>query len=152
MENSNGVNGSNGNGKKREQTAARIIAALYETKGLLNLTAQKTGIGYRTVCRYVAEYPTVKEAVREAKESMIDIAEAKLYGAITKGEPWAICFYLKTQAKSRGYVEKVEQESKIDITTLGQSIKQKHIALPADTVKQSIDILAKAGVITISSN
>ncbi len=102
------TNGKNGNGKKREQTAARIITALYQTKGLLTLTAEKTGIGYRTVCRYAAEYPSVKEAVQDAKESMLDIAEGKLYAAVSKGEAWAICFYLKTQGKQRGYIERQE--------------------------------------------
>jgi len=111
MKKSNGKqngNGLNGNSEKRERTAARIIEAVKECKGLLTLVAEKTGLGYRTVNRYATEFPTVQEAVREAKEGMVDLAESKLFAAIDKGDAWAICFYLKTQAKHRGYVERQE--------------------------------------------
>ena len=102
------TNGKNGNGKKREDTAARIIKALKETNGLLTMAAAKAGIGYRTVCRYVAEYPSVKEAAQDAKENMLDFAESKLYSKIRDGDNTAIIFYLKTQGKSRGYIERQE--------------------------------------------
>jgi len=102
------TNGKNGNGKKREQTAARIIKALKETNGLLTMAAAKSGIGYRTVCRYVAEYPSVKEAAQDAKESMLDFAEGKLYQKIRDGDNTCIIFYLKTQGKARGYIERQE--------------------------------------------
>ena len=101
-------NGKNGNGKKREETAKRIIKALKETNGLLTMAAAKSGIGYRTVCRYVAEFPSVKEAAQDAKEAMLDFAEGKLYIKIKDGDNTAIIFYLKTQGKARGYIERQE--------------------------------------------
>lgn len=101
-------NGLNGLSKKRERTALRIIEAIKEAHGLLTLAAAKSGIGYTTIRRYVAELPSVAEAVREAKEGMLDIAEGKLYMAISNGEAWAICFYLKTQGKHRGFSERQE--------------------------------------------
>ena len=101
-------NGTNGNPKKREETAARIIKAIKETSGLLTMAAAKSGIGYRTICRYVADFPSVKEAAQEAKESMLDFAEGKLYANIKAGDNVAILFYLKTQGKARGYIEKTE--------------------------------------------
>jgi hypothetical protein len=102
------TNGKNGNGKKREETAKRIIKALNETQGLQTLAAAKAGIGYRTLCRYVAEYPSVKEAALEAKERMLDFAESKLYNKIKGGDNTCIIFYLKTQGKGRGYIERQE--------------------------------------------
>ena len=102
------TNGTNGNGKKREETAKRIIKALQETNGLLTMAASKSGIGYRTVCRYVAEYPSVKEAAHDAKETLLDFAEGKLYQKIKAGDNTAIIFFLKTQGKARGYIERHE--------------------------------------------
>ncbi len=99
---------NNGNGKKREETAARIIKALHESNGLLTEAAALSGIGYRTINRYVAEYPSVKEAAQEAKERMLDFAESKLYSKIKDGDNTCIIFYLKTQGKSRGYIEREE--------------------------------------------
>ncbi len=100
--------GTNGTIKKRDETAKRCIKAIYEAKGLLTIAAAKSGIGYRTICRYVADYPSVKEAAHEAKEGLLDRAESKLYDAIDKGEAWAIAFFLKTQGKQRGYIERQE--------------------------------------------
>lgn len=103
------ANGKYGNGsKKREFTAQRIIKALHETHGLQTLAAQKAGIGYRTLCRYVAEFPSVAEALVDSKEEMLDFAEGKLYQKIRADDNTAIIFYLKTQGKSRGYIERQE--------------------------------------------
>ena len=98
----------NGNPKKREQTAQRIIDAIRESNGLLTLAAKKAGIGYTTVWRYTQDYPSVKEAVTEAKEKMLDFTESKLYEKIKEGDNAAIIFYLKTQGKKRGYIERQE--------------------------------------------
>ena len=102
------TNGTNGLSKKRENTAERIIKALGETQGLLTMAARKAGVSYTTVKRYAAEFPSVKEAVQDAKESMLDFAEGKLYSKIKDGDNIAILFYLKTQGKARGYIERQE--------------------------------------------
>ena len=101
-------NGENGNSKKREQTAQRIIDAVRESNGLLTLVAKKAGLGYTTIWRYTQDYPSVKQAVIEAKERMLDFAEGKLYEKIKEGDNVAIIFYLKTQGKGRGYIERQE--------------------------------------------
>jgi len=124
------ANGNNGTSKKREETAARIIKALHETNGLLTMAAAKSGIGYTTVKRYVAEFPSVKQAAYDAKEAMLDFTENKLYSKIKAGDNTAIIFYLKTQGKSRGYIERQEvtgaggQPLKVVITVASQEDKE----------------------------
>jgi len=103
------TNGQNGNGKKREETAARIIKALQESNGLLTIAAKKAGIGYTTVCRYAHDFPSVHQAVFEAKERMLDFAEGKLYQKINDGYNTSISFYLKAQGKARGYRERQDR-------------------------------------------
>jgi len=102
----------NGLSKKRQDTAQRIIKSLYETRGLLTMAARKAGVSYTTVKRYATEFPTVKEAVQEAKESMVDFTEGKLFEKISKGDTACIIFYLKTQGKGRGYIERQEFSGK----------------------------------------
>jgi len=102
------ANSVNGVSKKREHTAERIIQAIRKSQGLLTLASKSSGIGYRTIVQYVADFPSVKEAAIEAKEHMIDFAESKLYQNIQSGDNTAIIFYLKTQAKHRGYIERAE--------------------------------------------
>ena len=98
----------NGNSKKREQTAQRIIDAIRESNGLLTLAAKRAGLGYTTVWRYTQDYPSVAQAVMEAKEKMLDFTESKLYEKIKEGDNAAIIFFLKTQGKKRGYIERQE--------------------------------------------
>ena len=43
---------------------------------------------------------------------MLDNTESALYVAALRGEAWAVCFLLKTQGKSRGYVERAELTGK----------------------------------------
>lgn len=120
---------SNGNGAKREQTALRIIKALTECKGMLTIAAPKAGVSYRTIERYVKDFPSVAAAMQEAKETMLDFAEAKLFTKINSGNMTAIIFYLKTQGKARGYVERQEltgeggQAIRTEITVVSEKAK-----------------------------
>lgn len=95
--------------KKRDQTAQRIIKAIKNSEGgLLTAVAERAKLNYSTVWRYARDYPSVKEALQEAKEKLLDFAESKLYTAIKKGELVAILFFLKTKGKARGYTERQE--------------------------------------------
>lgn len=100
--------------KKRRDTAQRIIEAVAETKGLLTAAAPRAGVSYRTILRYSNEFASVKKAVLEAKEGMKDYTENQLYKAIKEHNLTAIIFYLKTQAKDRGYIEKSEVKAELE--------------------------------------
>lgn len=52
--------------------------------------------------------PELVRICKDAREGMIDHAVSSLYRAIIKGEAWAVCFFLKTQGKSRGYIENID--------------------------------------------
>ena len=120
----NGNKEPNGNGsKKRELTAQKLIKALHESNGLMTFAAKRAGVSYATVKRYVAEFPSVAQAVVDAKEGMLDFAEGKLYGKIKDGDNVAILFYLKTQGKARGYIERQEFAN-----PAGESFKVEHDA------------------------
>jgi hypothetical protein len=104
------TNGKNNNkpSQKREDRAQKIIKAIRESKGLLTLAAAKAGVSYWTVWKYAQDFPSVKQAVEESKEDMLDIAEGKLFQAINSGNMTAIIFFLKTRGKDRGYIERTE--------------------------------------------
>jgi len=101
-------NGENGISKKRADTCERIIKALKENQGLLSLAAKKADVSYTTMYRYVTEFPSVAQAVKEAKEALLDFAEGKLYQKMQQGDMTALIFYLKTQGKRRNYTERQE--------------------------------------------
>ena len=92
----------------RKFTAAQIIDALGESHGMIAPAARSLGCSRDTIRRYLAENAEIAQAIADEREATTDLAENKLRDAIIRGEAWAICFYLKCQGKSRGYVERAE--------------------------------------------
>ena len=45
-------------------------------------------------------HPEIAQAFEDEREMLLDTAELKLSESVSTGEPWAICFYLKTQGRS----------------------------------------------------
>ena len=93
---------------RRVFTSDVVVKALQETHGFSALAAVKLGCNVRTIERYVAKSPKAQEELRHQRELMLDITEGKLFRAIQNDEAWAICFYLKTQGRLRGYSQRVE--------------------------------------------
>lgn len=109
--------------KKAERfTAEEVAQALRESHGYVSVTARRLACDARTVYRCMERYPELAEVRKEVREAEKDTAEhmlSKLVRGVqvldSKGQVFleppnlgAICFYLKTQAKDRGYIERVE--------------------------------------------
>lgn len=94
--------------KPQRYTADEVAKAVYEAKGLCSIAAKRLGCDPATVRNYAAKYPTVREAITQAREDLKDFAESKLLRRIDDDDLTAIIFFLKTQAKDRGYVERAE--------------------------------------------
>lgn len=91
-------------------TAKMVADAIRESRGMISIAARRLNCTRGTVYNWINKSPLVQEARLDAREAMTDTAELKMFEAITKGEPWAVAMYLKTQGKDRGYVERSEQE------------------------------------------
>jgi hypothetical protein len=94
----------------------KIKEALHEKRGIISEAAKYIGCSRMTIYNYMEKYPDVKEAHKEAKEEAIDYVEGRLFKQIEKGNMTGIIFYLKTQGKERGYVERQEFEPVGEIT------------------------------------
>lgn len=92
-------------------TTGQVIKALLRTHGRIYQAAAALGATPATIRRFIKDYPEVAEAAEAAKGILLDTAEDKLAEAIERGEPWAVQFYLKTQGKERGYVERQEMSA-----------------------------------------
>ena len=103
--------------KERKTVEARIaeqkklFLSVFEKKGG-NPTSSciAAGIGRSTYYAWLESDKEFAEAVHNVKESLIDMAESKLLESIQGGNLTATIFYLKTQGKDRGYVERTEQD------------------------------------------
>lgn len=86
----------------------QIATALTECKGMVYVAARRLGCSPNTIKKRLEEVPTLREHLEAEHGLMGDTAELKLFQAIQSGEAWAIQFFLKTQGKGRGYVERTE--------------------------------------------
>lgn len=98
---------------KNQYTAEQMIAAIRATKGQVTLAARHVGCAYKTMRKYIDEYPTVREAYEQEREKMGDAVELALYDeAVNKRNTAALIFLAKTKFKDRGYVERQEHTGK----------------------------------------
>ena len=93
-----------------KRTDKDIIQAVRNSRGLIAAAARKLGVSRRTIYNRMEKSEDIREAVDEARDFTMDVAEAKLFQAIEAGESWAVQFYLKTQGKVRGYAERRETD------------------------------------------
>jgi len=84
------------------------IKAITEAQGLISVAARRLGCSRTAVYEAAKNHPEVQRAIDDARERTTDLAEGKLFQKINEGDNTAIIFYLKTQGKKRGYVERQE--------------------------------------------
>src|SRR5215831_13929586 len=94
--------------RRRRYAQAEVAEALRAARGLVVVAARRLGCNRNTVLNYVDRYPSVAEALSEARELQLDVTEARLFQAIDQGELAAITFYLRTVGRHRGYSERHE--------------------------------------------
>ena len=84
-------------------TATIVAEALTKYHGNMAAAARALTVNRSSVWKFVKKSPDLTAQMESLKETMLDHAESALQKAVLKGEAWAICFFLKTQGKSRGY-------------------------------------------------
>jgi hypothetical protein len=89
-------------------TAEAVEAQLKKLRGNLAAVARHFGCSRVSVWQFVQRRPTLRQVAHDERETMKDTAESALHKAVLKGEPWAVKFYLTTQAKDRGYTTRTE--------------------------------------------
>ena len=87
-----------------------MIKALKEAEGYVNKAAELLNVSRTYFYNKMKEYVTVQEALDEIREGRHDKVELALMKKIARGDTACIIFYLKTQCKQRGYIERQEIE------------------------------------------
>lgn len=93
---------------KETLTVKEVADAVYAERGFLFYAAKRLGVDPKTIRNYAKKHETVRDAITQARENSKDLAESRMLERIDEGDMSAIIFYLKTQAKDRGYVERQE--------------------------------------------
>jgi len=93
---------------KNRQHKKAMLEALEKSLGVVTSACKNVGIVRSTHYLWLDTDPEYKKAVDDISNVALDYAESKLHSQITKENPTAIIFYLKTKGKKRGYVERQE--------------------------------------------
>jgi len=88
-----------------------LFLEAYKRKLTITRACEAVGITRRTFYNWLNTDPEFRARFEETREALIDLAEAKLFELIKRGNLGAIIFYLKTQAKHRGYTDRPEEAS-----------------------------------------
>lgn len=104
-------------------TKTKFTESVKGSGGVQAVVAQRLGTVRSTITMYIQKNLWAAELLHQEREKIIDLAENKLFKAADEGKQWAIERILKNLGKNRGYTEKQEIESIIDIGST-KSIQQ----------------------------
>ena len=91
----------------------RLVECCKRSNGIISAVAMMLGVDWHTADKYIQNCPEAQETIRDARESVKDVAESNLIRIINNpSHPRhfdAVVFALKNLAKDRGYTERIEQ-------------------------------------------
>jgi len=119
----------------QNMTPEALTSEIREYRGNITAVAGRFGVSRTTVYAYIKEHPELADVISEARETMLDHAESSLYRAVVNGEGWAVCFFLKTQGKKRGYLERVDLSGIVTHVhqNAAEAIREVFAGIPAGT-------------------
>jgi hypothetical protein len=85
-----------------------MIECLKKNLGNISNACQQVGIVRQTHYNWLDNDPYYRQEFENIREAAIDFVESKLLQNIQNGSDTAAIFFLKTQGKKRGYVERSE--------------------------------------------
>jgi hypothetical protein len=96
---------------KTDTKKAAMLEALEKSLGIVTTACNNVGISRQTHYEWMRNDSEYSKKVNELLNVSLDFAESQLLQQIKTGNTTAIIFYLKTQGKTRGYVERQEIET-----------------------------------------
>lgn len=105
-----------------------IIKALEKTLGIVTTACKQVGIARSTFYDWYNNDLEFAMAVDDMKGVALDFVESKLFEQINDNIPSSTIFYLKTQGKPRGYVERQEIVNRVDLESQLQELTDQELS------------------------
>lgn len=97
-------------GAPKKYTQENILEAIKGSGAIVSTVARRLGCEWITAKRYIEKWETTQRAFLDEEETILDMAEGKLYEAIQNNDIQAAKWILSTKGKRRGFSEKQEIE------------------------------------------
>ena len=85
-----------------------IDKRIRDKRGNIAAVARSFGVTRKAIYDRIHKSAKLQATLEESREVMLDNAETELYDQALDGNTTALIFFLKTQGKRRGYVERSE--------------------------------------------
>lgn len=92
---------------------AAVAASIVRFKGNIADVARHHRVARSSVLQFVAKNPDLDQVLKDARDGMKDAVESRFYKDCLKDDPkyqTSRIFFLKTQCKDRGYIERQQVE------------------------------------------
>lgn len=97
------------------KTDVAILEAIKGSGGIMSTIARKLGVTWHTADSWIRESGELMEALKDEKETILDMAESTLLNKIKEGDEQSAKWYLSKIGKLRGYGDSVAIEGGIQI-------------------------------------
>lgn len=111
-------------------TVAKVEAALRKYHGIVTQAAEACGVARPTLYNFMKKHPELKEIRDDLDETLLDVAESNVIGALQSNDMKTTRWYLERKGKDRGYVTRQEQTGRDGAPLLVSAIKRE-IVKPA---------------------
>lgn len=98
-----------------KKTDVAILEAIKGSGGIMSTIARKLGVTWHTADSWIRESGELMEALKDEKETILDMAESTLLNKIKEGDEQSAKWYLSKIGKLRGYGDSVAIEGGIQI-------------------------------------
>lgn len=123
---------------KKKPGKKEIKEAIINNNGFMVNAANDLGIARQTLKKYIDEDPDLEECLKEAKESLKDIAEGQLLKNIKEGKETSLLFFMKTQMKDRNYSQDGSELAAMTFNQLNISVRSEETKLLMEEVIKKI--------------
>ena len=97
------------------KTDVAILEAIKGSGGIMSTIARKLGVTWHTADSWIRESEELMGALKDEKETILDMAESTLLNKIKEGDEQSAKWYLSKIGKLRGYGDSVAIEGGIQI-------------------------------------
>lgn len=92
-----------------------LVEAIKDSGGIMSTIARRLNVTWHTADTWIKESDKAKQALKDEKESVLDMAESTLLRKIKEGDEQAAKWYLAKIGKLRGYGDSLELEGGVQI-------------------------------------
>ena len=95
-------------GAPKKYTQQNVLEAIKGSGSIVSTVARRLGCEWITAKRYIEKWEVTQRAMLDEEETILDMAESKLYEAIQNNDIQAAKWILSTKGKRRGFSERQE--------------------------------------------